>query len=126
MAGGCSFMNATFFRLALRLNPWDHHSDPRDLDHVDLKPPTKMSASPHSMSSIVGTDAQPMHTDGAYEKVPPRFIALYCIDPGETQCPTIIWRLDRSLLVRDRPSVLCKPNWIVTGRMNFYASSWKS
>lgn len=90
----------------------------------DLKPYTKDAAPRGSMSSITGASAQPMHTDAAYNPQPPRYIALYCLEVGEAQCPTHVWSLDLARLQQDRPSVLCQADWVVHGGGNapFYCS----
>src|SRR5260370_1228647 len=61
-------------------------------NHHDLKAYNRDSAPPASMSAITGTEAQPMHTDAAYYHLPPHFIALQCLEPGEAYCPTQVWR----------------------------------
>jgi hypothetical protein len=63
-------------------------------DYHDLRPYDKHSAPPGSMSATMGTGAQPMHTDGAFHHLPPRYIALQCIEPGEAYCPTRLWAVD--------------------------------
>jgi len=83
--------------------------------HYDLRPCDKDSAPPASMSAITGTDAQPMHTDGAYYHLPPHFIALQCLEPGEAECPTHVWALDLTRLRRDGPTNLTKPDWVSRG-----------
>jgi hypothetical protein len=67
------------------------------------------------MSAATGTDAQPMHTDGAYYHVPPRYIGLQCIELGKADCPTLVWALDLGLLQREGPSVLTGPDWVARG-----------
>ncbi len=94
------------------------------LDHQDLKPLTRDEAPPRSMSAVTGTDAQPMHTDGAYYPRPPHYIAFHCIEPGEASCPTIVSPLDLARLERDRPKILAAPHWVVRGggHGRFYCS----
>lgn len=93
-------------------------------DYVELTPCNKNSAPYASMSAITGTNAQPMHTDSAYYPVPPRFIALLCLEPGEARCPTHVWAVDLERLGRDRPEILTRPNWVSHGggREPFYCS----
>jgi hypothetical protein len=81
----------------------------------DLKPHDKCSAPPASMSAITGTSAQPLHTDGAYHHVPPHYIALQCLNPGEAYCPTWILAPNLHRLRREGPSFLTKPNWVCRG-----------
>jgi Taurine catabolism dioxygenase TauD, TfdA family len=73
---------------------------------------------------VTGTDAQPMHTDGAYYPRPPRYIAFHSIEPGEASCPTIVSPLDLARLERDRPKILAAPHWVVRGggHGRFYCS----
>jgi len=94
------------------------------LDHQDLTPLTRDEAPVRSMSAVTGTDAQPMHTDGAYWPRPPRYIALLCVEPGEASCPTVLWPLDLARLERDRPKILVAPHWVVHrgGHERFYSS----
>jgi hypothetical protein len=90
----------------------------------DLVPYTRASAPHSSMSARTGTDAQPMHTDTAYDPHPPRYIAFQCLEPGEASCLTHIWALDADRLKRDRPSLLTRINWVAHGgrRSPFYCS----
>jgi alpha-ketoglutarate-dependent taurine dioxygenase len=92
--------------------------------HHDLKPYDKHSAPRGSMSATTGTDAQPMHTDGAYCHLPPRFIALQCLEPGEAHCPTDVWSLDLARLRGDSSIALTRPVWVSRGggRTPFYCS----
>ena len=83
--------------------------------HQDLKPYDKNSAPPASMSATTGTNAQPMHTDGAYYHLPPRYIALQCLDPGEAYCPTHVWALDLARLARENGAVLTRAEWVARG-----------
>jgi hypothetical protein len=97
---------------------------PNGANYRDLKPYTKDAAPRGSMSSVTGTSAQPMHTDAAYIPLPPRYIALYCLEAGEAECPTHVWGLDLARLQHDRPNVLCQTTWVVQGGRNppFYCS----
>jgi hypothetical protein len=96
----------------------------RDLIPYDdnIAPAGSMSAG--SMSAKTGTDAQPMHTDAAYNPLPPRYIALQCLEPGEEVCPTDVWAVDLARLTEERPEILTKPNWVARGggRGPFYCS----
>jgi len=95
------------------------------LDYCDLIPCDKKSAHPASMSSIIGMGEQPMHTDAAYAPVPPRYIALQCLQVGESPCPTHIWVVDRARVLEDRPPVLSALNWVYHGGRHapFYGSA---
>jgi hypothetical protein len=92
--------------------------------YFDLVPSRRESAPFASMSAITGTGEQPMHTDAAYHPLPPRYIALQCLEPGEASCPTHVWALDVWRLKRDRPRILTQPNWVARGggRAPFYCS----
>ena len=81
-----------------------------------LKPYDSASAPPGSMSAATGTNAQPMHTDAAWEPLPPNYIALQCVDPGETPCQTHVWALDLERLRIERPAMFTAPSWIVSNR----------
>lgn len=78
-----------------------------------LRPYTQSDAPVGSLSSRVGLQAQPPHTDYAYLPDPPRYILLRCERPGEKQCPTIVWTLDWKSLVRDRPADLVRNGWLI-------------
>lgn len=94
----------------------------------DLRPYGRREAPPHSMSSVTGTDAQPMHTDNAYFAKPPHYIAFQCLNSGEGRCPTIIWPLDLLRLLSDRPGILTRSDWVVrgSGHSQFYCSPLES
>lgn len=81
----------------------------------DLIPYDKESAPPFSMSATIGTDAQPMHTDAAYYPLPPRYVALQCLETGKTPCPTHVWTADLARLRIERPQILTKPIWVAQG-----------
>jgi alpha-ketoglutarate-dependent taurine dioxygenase len=83
--------------------------------HQDLRPYDKNSAPSGSMSATIGTDAQPMHTDGAYYHLPPHYIALQCLEPGEAYCPTHVWALDLARLGRESAAILTRPDWVARG-----------
>jgi hypothetical protein len=81
-------------------------------EYHDLVPYSKSAAPPGSMSSFVGTGAQPMHTDRAHSANPPRYVVLQCVHPGEVSCPTFIWVTDGPSLGRDRPTLLTRAQWV--------------
>ena len=70
-------------------------------------------APPGSMSSIVGTEAQPMHTDGAFLPEPPRYAIFHCLHPGSAGRSTRIWTLDPSRPNMGLPISFSKISWIV-------------
>ena len=86
--------------------------NPTGAAHHDLRPYNKASARPGSMSATIGTDAQPMHTDGAHSHLTPHYLALYCLDAGEASCPTKTWSLDLGRLQREASGLLAKTQWI--------------
>jgi hypothetical protein len=90
---------------------------------TDLAPYESNSAPTGSMSSLVGTSEQPMHTDGAHLHEPPRYIAFLCLNPGEVPCPTQIWQIDVLRLQQNWPLLLSDPNWIFDDCFNppFYS-----
>lgn len=92
-------------------------------DFCDLLPHETPSAPTGSMSSLIGTGKQPMHTDGAHLHDPPRYIVLFCLNPGEVPCSTQVWQIDVVRMERDWPSILCDPNWVFDDRLNppFYS-----
>jgi alpha-ketoglutarate-dependent taurine dioxygenase len=98
--------------------------DTCEAPYRDLIPYSKSAAPRHSMSSFVGTDEQPMHTDRAHVPDPPRYVVLQCISRGERACPTYLWTLDSAGLLRDRLLTLSKPQWVVSDGMHspFYSS----
>jgi hypothetical protein len=92
--------------------------------YLDLIPYTTASAPPASMSSIVGTDEQPMHTDLAYCALPPKYVVLQCVNPGEVSCPTRVWELNLDRLKTDHPTVLTEVKWMALSSepTQFYCS----
>jgi hypothetical protein len=83
--------------------------------HRDLVVYSRASAPLASMSARTGEDGQPMHTDGAYDPCPPRYIVFQCLDPGEAACPTNVMILDVDRLSKDRPRALAEMNWVAHG-----------
>jgi alpha-ketoglutarate-dependent taurine dioxygenase len=119
----------------VRVQGWVHMSAPPDIDvgmlvrrlgrimpsrlgsqeHDVLRPYSETAAPRKSMSAVTGTEAQPMHTDGAYYPRPPRFLLFRCVEPGEAECNTLIWTLDFNLLLKERPPALIQRGWVVRG-----------
>lgn len=93
-------------------------------EFTDLIPYERASAPARSMSAIVGTGDQPMHTDGAHIHDPPRYIALFCLESGGAFCPTNIWTVDRVKLQQDWPLLLTNPSWVFHDGVHqpFYSS----
>jgi L-asparagine oxygenase len=74
--------------------------DPRSPEAVrDIRPQPSQFAKENTLSSRYGTDAFPFHTDTAHWARPARYLALYCVDPGEGKRATLLqdtrqWNLD--------------------------------
>src|SRR5262245_17548310 len=65
--------------------------DPRSPTPVrDIRPQPPNSAKANTLSSRYGTDAFPFHTDTAHWDQPARYLALFCVDPGEGQRETLL------------------------------------
>jgi hypothetical protein len=94
----------------------------------DLIPYTKFAAPRNSMSAVIGTGAQPMHTDQAHSPSPPRYVVLKCIEPGEGRCPTHLWIPKLDQFARDRSSILTTVQWVFDDRRSspFYSSILES
>lgn len=90
----------------------------------DLVPYSRSAAPARSMSSFVGTDEQPMHTDRAHVPTPPRYLALQCLERGEASCPTYVWALDSDRILTERPQILTSPAWVFDDGVNapFYSA----
>jgi hypothetical protein len=66
-----------------------------------IRPQGESVARPNTLSSRYGTGAFPFHTDAAYWPEPPRWLILYCENPGEGGRQTLLvdswmWRLSKS------------------------------
>ncbi|UTD28991.1 hypothetical protein DB459_20920 [Bradyrhizobium sp. WD16] len=65
--------------------------DPRSPIAVrDIRPQPLSSAKANTLSSRYGTDAFPFHTDTAHWDRPARYLALFCVDPGEGARATLL------------------------------------
>lgn len=86
--------------------------DPRSPEPVrNIRPQPIEFAKENTLSSRYGADAFPFHTDTAHWERPARYLALYCVDPGEGRRPTLIqdsrqWRLDE-----DETDLACRALW---------------
>lgn len=89
-----------------------------------LRPLTVVQAKQNSMSSFIGTGAQPLHTDCAYQSIPPRFVLLKCISKGEHQCPTNIGEIMWRRLETDRPAEIYDAVWTFWNHLShsFYST----
>jgi alpha-ketoglutarate-dependent taurine dioxygenase len=83
-----------------------------------------LDAAPHSLSAVHGLGTFPFHTDAAHHKVPPRWLLLRCIDPGDSDRATLI--IDSHDLVLDHEELreVGRAVWNVhTGFKSFLASA---
>lgn len=55
-----------------------------------LRPTRPHDAHPRSLSARYGLNAQPLHTDGAHHRQPPRFVVLSATAPSATA--TLLWQ----------------------------------
>jgi alpha-ketoglutarate-dependent taurine dioxygenase len=93
--------------------------DPRDSVLVkDIRPQPSYAANTNTLSSRYGMGAFPLHTELAYLHQPPRFLLLYCVEPGRGRRTTAL--LDGAVLY-SRLSVVGRPGtWVVkAGRRPF-------
>jgi alpha-ketoglutarate-dependent taurine dioxygenase len=56
----------------------------------EIQPQSKLSANPNTLSSRHGTGSFPFHTDCAHWSQPPRYLLLYCVNPGFGNRPTLV------------------------------------
>ena len=90
-------------------------SGPPDSAYHDLRPYAADEAPRRSMSSFVGMGQQPMHTDRAHTPIPPRYVLLLCLDPGEHPCPTQLWKPDMEQLAGEQSSMMQRAHWVFYG-----------
>lgn len=88
-----------------------------------LTPTPEAAAHPRSLSALHGLDAFPLHTDGAYREVPPRYVVLRCEAPGPADRPTVLVD-SRALELSARVLRAIKRSvWVVrSGSRSFLAS----
>jgi hypothetical protein len=55
-----------------------------------LRPTRPLDSHPRSLSARYGLSAQPLHTDGAHQRQPPRFVVLSATEPSLTG--TLLWQ----------------------------------
>ena len=93
--------------------------DPRDGVLVkDIRPQPKHTANTNTLSSRYGMGAFPVHTEAAYLHKPPRFLLLYCVQPGRGGRTTIL--LDGAAISSRLPQVRRSGTWVVkAGRRPF-------
>ena len=95
------------------------HPDPRDRVLVkDIRPQPKDTANTNTLSSRYGMGAFPVHTEAAYLRKPPRFLMLYCVEPGSGGRTTVL--LDAATLFSRLPDARRPGTWVVkAGRRPF-------
>jgi alpha-ketoglutarate-dependent taurine dioxygenase len=93
--------------------------DPRDRVLVkDIRPQPEMVANPNTLSSRYGMGAFPFHTEAAYISRPPKYLLLYCVNPGIGGRNTIV--LDSAHLLRQVANRRRLGTWVVkAGRRPF-------
>lgn len=68
-------------------------SDTRSTQAVQsLAPQTSAKSRTNTLSSKYGTGAFPLHTEAAYWPTPPRYLILFCLQPGGGNRPTLLMR----------------------------------
>jgi alpha-ketoglutarate-dependent taurine dioxygenase len=87
----------------------------------ELLPLTKVDAHPQSLSVNFGTNSFPFHTDGAYFKIPPRFIILRYVQGVPSPTPTLL--CDLSMLNETEKLELQYGIWKVKSRTSTFYSS---
>jgi hypothetical protein len=88
-----------------------------------LSPVEADEAIPSSLSSKYGLQAFPFHVDGAHWPVPPKYVVLGCLDPGENDTRTLLVdrtriKMSSEVLRLARRAVF----WVRNGRKSFYAT----
>jgi L-asparagine oxygenase len=93
--------------------------DPRDRVLVkDIRPQPRDAANINTLSSRYGMGDFPVHTEAAYLRKPPRFLLLYCVEPGSGGRTTVL--LDAAAHFSRLPCVRRPGTWVVkAGRRPF-------
>src|SRR5712664_1600650 len=88
-----------------------------------LTPLTQASAKPKSLSVAHGLGSFPMHTDGAHQLQPHRFVVLVCISPGTSPVPPTLVRFrDLNVTASERTRLEATPFLVRNGRRSFYST----
>jgi hypothetical protein len=88
-----------------------------------LLPTKPTEAKPKSLSAIHGLGSFPMHTDGAHQIVPPRFVVLTCASSGTRPVPTNLLRFrDLGLGASELARFEAIPFLVRNGRRSFYST----
>jgi L-asparagine oxygenase len=86
--------------------------DPRSPTPVrDISPQLPSSAKANTLSSRYGTDAFPFHTDTAHWDHPARYLALFCVNPGEGERATLLQDSRAWQLQDDEIELACRALW---------------
>lgn len=80
-----------------------------------LVPTDKRQARPETMSSYLGFDRFPFHTDGAHFRIPPRFILLRLADGAHSDRPTLVCAFSDRSLNLENIQILMRDVWTVRG-----------
>jgi hypothetical protein len=88
-----------------------------------LTPVPRASANTKSLSAVHGLGSFPMHTDGAHQLQPPRFVVLVCASPGMSPVPTTLIRFrDLRVTASERTRLEATPFLVRNGRRSFYST----
>lgn len=97
--------------------------EPRDGVMVKtIRPTPSNGAVKNTLSERYGMGAFPLHTEAAYWRLPPRFLLLYCRNPGETNRATEV--LDGSALLQEQDaSLLSVDPWVVSAGLHSFLTT---
>jgi Taurine catabolism dioxygenase TauD, TfdA family len=88
-----------------------------------LMPTKQAGANSKSLSAVHGLGPFPMHTDGAHQLQPPRFVVLVCASPGMSPVPTTLIRFrDLKVTASERRRLDATPFLVRNGRRSFYST----
>lgn len=76
-----------------------------------------------NLTALHGSGAFPLHSDTAHWPVPARYLLLSCLEPGEADRATLVWRFDETVFSASQIDTLRRePFLFVTGRNSFYST----
>lgn len=78
-----------------------------------LRPIEPHDAQPRSMSSVVGMDRQPFHTDSAHLRNPPKYLMFRAL--AASLVPTLILNFTKLQLSDAESNLLSREVWLVNG-----------
>lgn len=110
-----------FLEIALKYgNPIKSRPDGGVIDTLITR--TSDQVKRDSLTKRYGTDNFPIHTDGAYLKIPPRFILLKYVGDITEVTPTIIVHFDTKKLTEEEVDFVKHRIWFVRGEnKGFYS-----